>query len=374
MMMTAGPITPATVHLVLAHIAPLEAPLPPHLVSRPLLQRHHFLGLTPDNAAEYLVWPSEEQSHVAELLQNRPVPSHDESEEHLIIQYTADTENLIAQVRITSDLRILFLWDNQHGWQYHNLATMPFPSNTYTEFSDAFAAYSPNDFLPEPTSPAAIAEDDDDSYWNAYGKGDDLDQPQVSRPAQDANANSEDAYWAQYSSVQGSGDSTLPSPRPPNKKLPSDMDTAAEPGRIFVASDDFQAHHVEPYNPLEPPAPESLARRLAALQTSGTASPTLFDESPISDSNTASPHIPEIIPVPADSSSSIYSPSQPPVDGFVVVDEPDLSMNVEDANRDVLRDNVKSLYRLWKLGRQDVPAEQDKEIFLATVRQALEQL
>jgi len=200
-----APISVATVHLVLAHISPLEGSLPPHLVSRPLLQRHHFLGLTPENAAEYLAWPSSEQSHVVELLQTQALPSHDE---HLIIHYTTDTENLTAHIRITPDLRLLFLWDNQNGWQYHNVDLMPFPSNSYTNFSDAFAAYSPDDFLPEPqyavTAPDDGDGDDDDSYWNAYGQGDEDHPPPSSRSAKETkDLNSEDAYWAQYSSVQG---------------------------------------------------------------------------------------------------------------------------------------------------------------------------
>ena len=179
----------------------------------------------------------------------------------------------------------------------------------------------------------------------------------------------------------GSGDSTLPSPRPLNKKLAPDVEVGLGEGpeRIFVPSDDFQIHHVEPYNPLEPPAPDSLARRLAALSALQTEpgselrmSPPLFeDDSPTSDSNTASPHLAELLP-PPEVPSPTYSP-------FVVAElplesAPEDPRQLEHPSQELLRDNVKCLYRLWKFGRQDAATEQDKEVFLATVRQALEQL
>lgn len=50
-------ISSAMVSRILAHISPLKGPLPQNLVSKPLLQRHHFLGLTPDDAAEYVALP-----------------------------------------------------------------------------------------------------------------------------------------------------------------------------------------------------------------------------------------------------------------------------------------------------------------------------
>ncbi|KAH9486907.1 hypothetical protein JR316_0000973 [Psilocybe cubensis] len=362
------PISPSTVHVILDYLSPLSVPIPPHLLSRLLLQRHHFLNLAPDNPEEYLAWPSEHRSHAIHLLQTTPFPAHDNP---LPVHYLPDPENIQAHVRITPDLRLVFLWDKDHGWQYHNLALMPFPPNSYSSFNDSLLASSIDDFLPEQSehSVSFNVEDDDDSYWNSYGQGDEPNHHSVSAANADQNLSSEDAYWAQYSAVQGSGDSTLPSPRPhPNKQLSSNN---VLPERIIVASDEFQNNKVEVYNPLEPPAPASLARRLEALSAgSGAESPPLFDnDDPTSDSAIASP----LDPVPAlTSSSSTASPKQSSSEEFVVLESNKNS--IDDATQNILCDNIKGLYRLWKLNRPNTVVEDDKEVFLATVRQALQQL
>ena len=66
-------ITASAVQTVLDHLLAGGA-LPPELLSRPLRQRHHFLALTPDDGAEYLAWPSADQSRAVYLLQTDPVP------------------------------------------------------------------------------------------------------------------------------------------------------------------------------------------------------------------------------------------------------------------------------------------------------------
>ena len=192
-----SPLSPATVHIVLYHVCPLSDPLPPHVISTPLRQRHHFLALSPDSPVDYLAWPSPNQSHAVNLLQSLPLPSHD-----LLfpVQYSADPENIFAYVRITTDIRLVFLWNIiEDGWQYHNVALMPFPPNSYASLADAMALRSPDDFLPEQH---IIADDDDLSYWDAYGQGE-LSH-HISRTSLDPEPSSEDAYWAQYSTVQGS--------------------------------------------------------------------------------------------------------------------------------------------------------------------------
>ena len=80
---------------------------------------------------------------------------------------------------------------------------MPFPPNSYSSLDDALYAFSPDDFLPEQNPSYAVKEEDDDSYWDAYGQDDDSDRHRSSGLL-DPNTSSEDAYWAQYSNVQGS--------------------------------------------------------------------------------------------------------------------------------------------------------------------------
>ncbi|KAF4623943.1 hypothetical protein D9613_001821 [Agrocybe pediades] len=409
-------ISAATVHVILDYLCPLTAPLPAHLISKPLLQRHHFLDISPDNAADYLAWPSanpEEQSHAVAVLQSEAVPLHD----HFQVNYVPDPHDIQAHVRITPDLRLIFLLDKQNGhWLYHNVALMPFPAHSYSSFDDALKAYSPDDFLPEQNHVFDQKDqDDEDSYWNAYGAGDDDSHQPRSDDYLDNGANSEDAYWAQYSAVQGSGDSTLPSPLPSKKKvLGGPQADTPLPDRIIVPSDNLQTNHVELYNPLEPPEPSSLVRRLEALSAeSPSKSPTLFefDGRPVTyptpgelDSlsfNTA-PDSPGAVPaLSASSSTASPQPLQRCSDEFVVVDPAaaatvscavdsslpsdslilshpsnDSHPQRHDPAQDILRENIKGFYQLWKLGRHDLSSNSttDKEIFLDNVRQALEEL
>jgi len=199
MMTECYPISPTIVHRILAHFSSLVEPLPQNLISKRLFQRHHFLNLTPDNAAEYLAWPSE--SHGLGLLDIQSLEA--DLDDQLSVQYTADSEDLLAHVRISPDLRLVFLWEQENGWQYDNLAPMPFPSDAYADFSDARAAYSHSHVLQlQGQHEIKVSSDDEDSYWNSYGTGDDdMDRPSHFKVLDEFN--SEDAYWARYSTIQG---------------------------------------------------------------------------------------------------------------------------------------------------------------------------
>ncbi|KAF9481403.1 hypothetical protein BDN70DRAFT_876371 [Pholiota conissans] len=375
---TARGLSAGTVCVLLDYVCPLTGAVPPHLLSRPLLQRHHFLALSPEKPAEYLAWPSAQQSRAVHLLQSVPVPPPDSS---ISVNYSAHSagDNLFAHARITPDLRLVFLWDNHAGWLYHNVALMPFPPDSYPSFERAYAVYAPEDFLPEPGYTLNVTHDDDDSYWDAYAGSDHDDRAPASTNALDPNPNSEDAYWAQYSAVQGSGDSTLPSPRPGRNAKHQDGLHNKSSERIIIPSDDLQMYREEPYNPLQPPEPSALASRLAALamqSRSGAASPPLIDDSPTSDtdSNTASaPGVIETTTSAPAASSQVSIQSQNNADEFCVVDSSPTAELV-DPTQEILQEHIKSLYRLWKLGRSDRLATQEKVVFLATVKRALEQL
>lgn len=190
-------LSAATVLITLDWITPpsLLSPLPPHLLSSALRQRHHFLRISPDNPSEYLTWPSggTTQHTVIERLEALPKPT-----EHLScnVRYSADDESAFAHVEISSDispgLRLIFQWDPD-GWKYHNIALMPFPPNTFESLLEAMSIKS------VPQSPTIVL-DDDDSYWNAYSRDGDHEGPIKSAAPEPL---SEDAYWARYTSVQG---------------------------------------------------------------------------------------------------------------------------------------------------------------------------
>lgn len=129
-----------------------------------------------------------------------------------------------------------------------------------------------------------------------------------------------------------------------------------------------------------PPSPEALSRRLAALSAaesgaaSHPASPPLFDDSPTTDSNTVSPQLTEVAPTEDSSlpSPGISQESQEPENEFLPVDP--AAVSPDHVAQELLRDNIKAMFRLWVLGRGETSTDRDKDIFLTTVRQALEQV
>ena len=244
-----------TVSLLLQYLTPLDNPIPSHMLSAPLRQRHHFLGLDPqDDALAYLSWPSSSthSSKLYSLLAG--LPSAEDVDPHAArsARYTHDGEAYFAHVHIDSPtyslsyshddtdsadgLRFIFRWepedasdalDGSSGWKYHDVQTMPFPDNSSTSPSDVNASDARIDaervevdmlmstagnsketagahFL------AHTSESDDDDYWNSYGgyasDGDDGITHRGragSRSALADDEKAEDAYWAQYASVQG---------------------------------------------------------------------------------------------------------------------------------------------------------------------------
>ncbi|KAG2023459.1 hypothetical protein CC2G_001113 [Coprinopsis cinerea AmutBmut pab1-1] len=358
------PISIATVSHLLELIVNLDEPLPSTLVSIPLLQRHHFLNITINDAAEYLAWPTSLEA-ATHFLNTFPKAPH--SDLSPTVKYSADPETLEAHVSITDTVRLIFHWDQ--AWKYHNLAFMPFPSNTY-EFSDALGIFqSTNDFLQEASYPVSIAsgDEDDDSYWNSYGQEDDHDRS-VKVPAKPHTPlNSEDAYWARYSSIHGTADSTIPSPLPVKRNL----DQHLEGERVFVTSGSLQPNSTELYNPLVPPSPGSLAKRLADLSqrpSSPPMSPIDDDEEASTDSNTTSPtrDAPELEftgATPVDSPLTAASQNNLAGERNSTTDETDVA----------LRQTIQGLYQLWKADRHRTGLSSDTEAFVALVRSAIEE-
>jgi hypothetical protein len=203
-----------TVDYILQFISPpsnLQA-VPVHALSRPMMQRHHFLGITADTPHEYLSWPSNDDGRsgkeAIELLEQYYTYAHHHPYR---IVYTYDGDYTYGHVALscsglTKGIRLVFQWDfSSESWKYHDLKRMPFPEG---------AKFSPHAVSPFSTqvvstpvlvagggSPTTEEDDDDDAYWNAYGNDQHscggLASASVKEPG------SEDAYWAQYSAVQG---------------------------------------------------------------------------------------------------------------------------------------------------------------------------
>lgn len=220
--MAPAPLSPSTVHIALQYIAPpsqLDQPLPPYLLSKPLLQRHHFLQIPPDDPAQYLCWPADTSAKAIDLLEALPLPVDDDSPQAYSVQYTSDPEHTYAHVALMpgeqDGVRLVFQWDEPDGWKFHDTKLMPFPQGSKALLSDVLATPVPNTITPQSnTVPSEYNMDpfgeqnessDDDDYWNAYGANDSDDPvPQNALSAsKDISGDSEDAYWARYSSVHG---------------------------------------------------------------------------------------------------------------------------------------------------------------------------
>lgn len=211
--MSPTPIQPGLVHLILQYIAPpsqLTQPIPPHFLSKSVLQRHHFLQITPDVPQEYLCWPSS-RGRAVELLEDFPRRLDDEPVSYPV-QYTSDEEDTLAHVCLPisggEGVRLVFQWDDADGWKYHDLAMMPFPSNSSTCLEQSPTKETEYIAPPGNSISAAYLHDgsDDDDYWNAYGAQDDdatSSSDDTFMTSKDAEVGTEDAYWARYSSVHG---------------------------------------------------------------------------------------------------------------------------------------------------------------------------
>jgi hypothetical protein len=221
--MAPTPFPQHTANIILKYISPLSDPLPPHLLSSALRDRHRFLSIYPSDPTNYLCWPKpgENQSDVVGLLTR---PTHDEALS-CPVQYVSDGDqgDTFAHVCIGDageqglNPRLVFQWEEPGGWKYHDVGLMPFPNKSYPSLQAALQAASsaPVEFLVEGAySPQTDAtgdeeeEDDDSAYWNAYGAGNDshgLQSRRHSRLLRDdkQGMQNEDSYWAQYASVQG---------------------------------------------------------------------------------------------------------------------------------------------------------------------------
>ncbi|KAJ7110189.1 hypothetical protein C8R44DRAFT_634531 [Mycena epipterygia] len=312
--------TPLDAHVVLTvvhYISPTIQPLPPHLVASQLAFRQSCLKLTPDDPA-YLYWPSSDDQRVLDALeafQQRPI---DDLSLDFHVRYTAD-DSLFAHVQLAPDadptgLRIVFQWE-EGAWKYTNAARMPFPHNSSPSLDD----------LPELDSElgdGGSGGDTPDSYWDAYGQPDRDDPDAEFEREQPETAGN---YWDMYNSVQGSGDSVIPSP-------------TAEKHR-------YERHDLNPisysYADMHPTTDpmESLSDRLQALS---------------------------------------QRPPAPEEDDTITVVDPEPATNDADPQPttndlqevDALKESLRGVYRLWKATRT-ASTLTDHEQFLSVVHEVL---
>ncbi|KAG9314381.1 hypothetical protein JVU11DRAFT_5178 [Chiua virens] len=363
------PLPAHTVQLILQYISPLSDPFPPHLISTPLRQRHYFLQLSPSSAVEYLGWPSPQSAKIIDLFDRLP-PLLDQASYPTC--YTSDPESTFAHVQISSNLeglRMLFHWDDIRGWTYHDLQLMPFPPSSFSTPQESLASISACGQDPTQPPPINLADqvddDGDDSYWDAYGTaGDDLPSPLPPQSASKSDTvEGEDAYWAQYASVQGTADSTIPSPLPISRKLQPVGSNDQESVFQFRNQKDpiidvpVNVLHSRPIaSGLGPPSPICLC--IFSARTDLSSEQTTADS--------------ELVTPPLTTGyldASIISPIA------IKIDDAPLSKyhsrHLHETEDKALTDSIKGLYYLWKSGRKGELDIKDRSVFLQIVQAAI---
>lgn len=208
------PISSYAINLTLQYISPpsqLARPIPSNLLSRSLVQRHAFLGISPQDPPAYLCWPSSDHDRAIHYLESLQLPL-DELAPNFLIGYTVDPEHAYAHVHVKptgdSGLRLVFEWDGEESWRYHDSTVMPFPAGTRPSLGDpASRTTSISDSTSQLGGEKQVkdgdGDDDDDEYWNSYGAEDGSGTKRLSSTSKSEVDVSEDAYWARYAAVQG---------------------------------------------------------------------------------------------------------------------------------------------------------------------------
>ncbi|EPQ60793.1 hypothetical protein GLOTRDRAFT_124543 [Gloeophyllum trabeum ATCC 11539] len=388
-----APLPAHAVSLVLQYIAPpsgIAQPLPPHLLSRPLLQRHHFLAISPDDPKEYLSWPSsapDVRARALALLED--LPSVDPEDALYPVQYTSDAESTYAHVHIPSllpssgddDLRLVFHWGGDE-WKYHDAALMPFPPNSSPDLESPVAASLPvPQYLPSDENVRGGADatpgqesDDDDDYWNSYGGGDDdgdeerdTHHSRNAAPASDPDQSEEDAaeaaYWAQYSSVHGTADSTIPSP------LPEQRRQMAHPNPYAAGGQESQ---IVEFPPRDIPSPHHLSNLLRhASPRQSFSEPYSIPGSPPPESNgVAREDGDEGTSDGGSEDTKVLSPKPQALEERATFDS---KTGVEDAVDAALKASITGMYQLWRSSKPgSAYVEQErKEDFMRVIREVV---
>lgn len=413
--MTPVPITPLTINIILQYILPpsqLSQNLPNHLASISLLQRHHFLHISPYDPLEYLCWPGPNRERAIELLEALSAQRTDGETDILSVRYTSDVEYTYAHVQLDSQengLRLVFQWDGEDGWKYHDSNLMPFPPGSReslhevvaSAFSKVAGAHGSKPSNERYSESEKVDGHDDDNYWNAYGAEDD-DEGAHEAAAQArkeallaAAASSEDAYWAQYASVQGiniscfptitcsmsdapgSGDSTVPSPdshkarhihqphlqnigvaTPPTVESPRPLPIPIPRSKIF-----------DQQSTLDPPSPGALTRRLRSISPFQARDHSRRSSRGPGETSENSFSITEegagLAAADDVTRTAVVSP-------LVPAQEVDVSFPTENDDT-ALKESIRSVWRLWKMSRQNQRSGgDDKELFLRVTREVVD--
>jgi len=214
------PLFPQILQQLALHLFPPTATvIPKELLSTPLSQRHHFLNISPEDPVDYLCWPSVDSSSVIENIAtiDREHLSFDKLVQEAV--YSADSESTLVWVPIhssNSHLQLILLHDPEDPsipWKYHDLQLLSLPQNSYTNLEAAIQSIHPQPLTAMDTLYPESAE----AFWEGYASSGTaspvVSDRQTTAEPDFTEEKAERDYWSRYSDVQGTADSTIPSPR-----------------------------------------------------------------------------------------------------------------------------------------------------------------
>ncbi|CEL57956.1 hypothetical protein RSOLAG1IB_02701 [Rhizoctonia solani AG-1 IB] len=384
--MNPTPIASHTISLALEYLLP-PSELPTHLISRPLLQRHHFLSISPTDAAAYLCWPrpgADPEKSVA-ALEHLAAQDHEWLVRTAEIRYqpqSSSSDSVQARVWLGNTVQLVFVWEEDQdgaGWRYFDADYQPLPSNCSSTLTPALQV-TPS----EQDQEQNISADD---YWAGYDSGSSPRSPRI--PERELGVDDEDAYWASYGAVHGSADSTVPSPAPQKKRLGAwgreelPWEEQAELDAQVWDADDTASRHglgVTILSNSRPPTPPTMPNRNLVLATQIPPPQQIAPLPDLNHRNWTSP--PSSLSAPF---SALSEPDDAPLDEGPNPEDSETKDNKISAPVPVLPSSsktpsaadtglsnaIKGMYAMWRTSRQDASSEESRQAFMELVQGAL---
>ncbi|KAF8679448.1 hypothetical protein RHS04_04470 [Rhizoctonia solani] len=407
--MNPTPIASHTISLVLQYLLP-PSELPTYLISRPLLQRHHFLSISSTDTAAYLCWPhpgaNPEKSVAA--LEYLSAQDHEWLVRTAEIRYqpqASSSDAAQARVWLGDAIQLVFIWEEDQdgaGWRYFDADHRPLPSNCSPTLSPALQVTPPEQdqeqdisagelrLLPGFDSHSSFFTLTLDDYWAGYDSGSSPRSPRI--PERELGLDDEDAYWASYGAVHGSADSTIPSPAPQKKRLDAwgreelPWEEHAELDAQAWDIDETASRHglgVTILSNSRPPTPPTMATRTLVLSTQIHPPQQIAPLPDLNHRNWTSP--PSSLSAPF---SALSEPDDAPLDEEpkaeyseskdnedhvppFVSRQPSSSSKVPSTADTGLSNAIRGMYAMWLTSRQDTGSEETRKAFMELVQGAL---
>ncbi|KDN36033.1 hypothetical protein RSAG8_11119, partial [Rhizoctonia solani AG-8 WAC10335] len=387
--MSPTPLASYTISLALQYLLP-PSELPTHLISRSLLQRHHFLSISPSDTAAYLCWPhpdADSEKSVA-ALEHLATQDHEQLVKTAEIRYqpqASSSDAAQARVWLGNAVQLAFIWEEDQdgaGWRYFDADHRPLPPNCSSTLTPALQVTPPEQGQEQDVST--------DDYWAGYDSGSSPHSPRI--PERELTADDEDAYWASYGAVHGSADSTVPSPVPQKKRLDAwgreELPWEGHAGLDAPTwgADEAGSRHglgVTILSNSRPPTPPTMPTRTLVLATQAHQPQQIAPLPDLNHRNWTSPPSSLSAPFSAlsepDDAPLDEEPKNEPEDSWeggdsapaIAAQAPLTSTEMPSVVDTGLSNAIKGMYAMWLTSRQDAGSEESRQAFMGLVKDAL---